>query len=111
MKFDITNLVKMANAMTDPKQAINLLLEKMEKTNPEKAKMLKSMYSSGKNPAVVIKESAEKGEISLKQLDDLKNYYALGRKFGLKMNIPKNVWIEAENAIKNAKPNNTFNGF
>lgn len=103
MKFDLGNLVKMANSITNPKQAINMLLAKMEKTNPSKAKLLRSMYNSGKNPTTAIQESAKNGEITMEQLEQLKNFYYLGKKFGLKINVPKSVWIEAENAIKNSK--------
>lgn len=112
MKFDLGNLVKMANTFSNPKQAINMLLAKMEKTNPSKAKMLKTMYNSGKSPATAIRESAKNGEINIEQLEQLKNFYYMGKKLGLKINVPKSVWVEAENAIKNAKPkNNSINGF
>lgn len=111
MKFNIANVVKIANTITNPKEAVNVMLDKMEKTNPGKAKMLRSLYASGKNPNIVLRESAEKGEITMEQLNELKSYYTMAKKLGLKVNIPNNVWKEAENAIKSAKKDNTFVGF
>lgn len=93
-----------------------MLLTEMSKKNPEKANQLKLMISSGKNPEQAIMEFAQKGEISMEQLNELKQGYSLASKLGLKQKVPKSVWDKAEQAIKRAQSNPTpknggFTGF
>lgn len=48
------------------------MLIEMSKKNPEKANQLKLMISSGKNPEQALMEFAQKREISMEQLNELK---------------------------------------
>lgn len=99
-KLNIKKLLNIANSVSNPKQGITMLLDEMAKKNPEKAKQLKFMISSGKNPEQAIMEFAQKGEINLDQLRELKQGYSLASKFGLKHKVPQTVWDKAEKAIK-----------
>lgn len=125
MNFNIGKIVQMANMIKNPQQAINLLLDKFSKNNPQMANMIKQAINSGKNPKTVIMEQAKSGNITLDNLNQLKQYYGMAQKLGLAKKVPNNVWVEAENAIKsgingsngqtvvspNKGNNGTFNGF
>lgn len=108
-KVSIDKLIKVANGLTNPKQAIDVLLSAMDKKNPGAANTIRKMMRSGKNPAEALKESAAQGTINLEQLKELKATYKIARNMGLKMNVPNNVWNEAEAAIRSI--NSTDNGF
>lgn len=95
----IMNAVRM---LSNPKQAIDLMLSKMPK---EQANILREMMNS-KSPQQAISEMAQQGRININQLEEAKNYYNLARKFGIKIKIPNEVWQEAESAIKSNNQNN-----
>lgn len=111
MGFNIGNigkLVQMANAVQNPKQAINMLLDKFGQKNPQMANTIRQAINSGKNPKQFIMEQAKTGNITLENLNQLKQYYNMAQKIGLTKKVPNNVWQDAENAIRNA--NNANNG-
>lgn len=97
----ISKIVSMANAVSNPKQAINMLLDKLSKNNPQMANTIRQAINSGKNPKQFIMEQAKSGNITLDNLNQLKQYYGLAQKIGLAKKVPANVWQEAENAIRN----------
>jgi len=105
INFDIGKIVKIANSISNPKEGLNLLLQQLEKKNPQSANMIKMAINSGKNPVEYIKQATKKGEISKKQLTELKGYYNLASKFGLNKKIPNSVWAEIEQAMDDS-PNN-----
>lgn len=113
--FNMKNIVKVANSLSNPKQAINTLLGEMGKKNPQQANMLRTMINSGKSPQDAIRDFASKGDVTLEQLNDLKRGYAILNKLGLKHKVPQSVWKEAEDAIKsgasNQQSSNRFTGF
>lgn len=116
MNFNLGNIVQMANAIRNPKQAINMLLNKFGEKNPQVANSIRSAINSGKNPKEFIMEQARSGNITLENLNQLKGYYNMAQKLGLYKKIPNSVWAEAESAIKNGTaPQNTasnkFSGF
>lgn len=111
MGFNIGNigkLVQMANAVQNPKQAINMLLDKFGQKNPQMANTIRQAINSGKNPKQFIMEQAKTGNITLENLNQLKQYYNMAQKIGLTKKVPNSVWQDAENAIRNA--NNANNG-
>ncbi len=98
MSFNINKVLNLLNGITNPKQAINMMLDKMPQ---DKANMLRSMMNSGKSPKDAILESARSGQINLDQLNQAKTMYQTVRKLGFrKFNVPDSIWSEAENLIK-----------
>lgn len=62
--------------------------------------MLSTMIKRGDDPAKAIRQFAQEGKISSKQLDELQEVYRMARKMGLRnFNIPDSVWNEAQQAI------------
>lgn len=62
--------------------------------------MLSMMIKRGDDPAKAIRQFAQEGKISSKQLDELQEVYRMARKMGLRnFNIPDSVWNEARQAI------------
>lgn len=113
-RFNLARIVKIANSISNPKQGINTLLDEMSKKNPQQAKTLRAMINSGKSPQDTIKQFASSGDVTLEQLNDLKQGYAILGKLGLKHKVPASVWKEAEDAIKSGTSNSTsskFTGF
>ena len=109
MAFNMNKILNMLNAITDPKQAVNMMLSKMPQ---QQANMLRGMMNSGKDPKEAILESARSGQINLEQLNQAKQMYSMARKFGYrKMSVPNNVWQEAESLIKQASSNNNMGGY
>lgn len=128
MNFNFGNIgkiVQMANAVQNPKQAINMLLDKFAQKNPQMASTIRQAINSGKNPKSFIMEQAQSGNITLDNLNQLKQYYGMAQKIGLAKKVPNSVWQEAENAIRNGNmgkgaqtvaptptsPKTSFNGF
>lgn len=109
MKFNLSNIVKIANSISNPKEGINLLLNEFAKKDPKRAKTLSMYYNSGKSPAEVLTAAAANGEISLNELNELKNNYKFAKRLGLKINVPKKAFEEAETIIKNATNKSTGN--
>lgn len=114
--FNLSKLVKIANSLSNPSQGINMLLDEMSKKNPQQAKMLRTMITSGKSPQDAIKQFASSGDVTLEQLNDLKQGYAILGKLGLKHKVPASVWKEAEDAIKSgssqgSQSSSKFTGF
>lgn len=113
--FNLSKIVKIANSISNPKQGINTLLDEMGKKNPQQANMLRNMINSGKSPQAAIKQFASSGDVTLEQLNDLKQGYAILGKLGLKHKVPASVWKEAEDAIKSGASSNSksskFTGF
>lgn len=107
MSFNINKVLNLLNGITNPKQAINMMLDKMPQ---DKANMLRSMMNSGKSPKDAILESARTGQINLEQLNQAKTMYQTVRKFGFrKFSVPDSIWNEAEQLIKQG--NNPGTGF
>lgn len=102
MNFNLMSMVKMANAIKNPNEAINLLLNKFGEKHPEVANNVRNAIRTGKDPAKFIMEQANKGVITLDNLQQLKKYYGMAQKFGLTKKVPDNIWVQAENAIKNS---------
>lgn len=118
MNFNLGNIVKLANSISNPKQAINMLLNKFGEKNPQMANNIRNAINSGKNPKEYIMEQARSGNISIDNLNQLKGYYNMAQKLDLTKKIPNEVWTEAESAIKNGtipqspqNTNNSFSGF
>ena len=113
----ISKLVKIANSIKNPQQAIPMLLGQIKQKNPTLANNLSQIISSGKNPSEFLKEQASQGTITMENLNDIKEAYNLAQKFGLTHKIPNQTWNELENSIKqgNNKQNsfniNNFKGF
>lgn len=107
MNFNLGNLVKIANSISNPQQGLNLLLNQFAKSNPKMANEIRQAINSGKNPKAFIMEQARSGKITLDNLNDLKKYYNMAQRFGLTKKVPQNVWNEAENAIKSGSGTNT----
>lgn len=109
-KLNLGKFVKIANGVSNPKKAIPMLLDAMDKKDPQRARMLRSMMSSNKSATQALRESASRGEITMEQLSDLKRGYSILSKLGLKHKIPESVWKEAESAIRGAKAAPPRNG-
>lgn len=110
----ITKAVKIANGVVNPKQAVNMLLEQLEKKNPEMAKSVRTAISSGKHPAQYIREQAQNGTITMENFNEVKRYYKMAQKFGLTHKISNQSWNEIEQAIKDNDKGDggfKFNGF
>lgn len=110
MSFNLGTILKMSSAIKNPGQAINVALGFLSKKNPKLADNIKMMINSGKNPSVAIKEFAQKGEINVNQLNELKGLYKQLNKMGLKQQVPDSVWLEAENSIRSNNNNTNFSG-
>lgn len=98
----INKILSVLKSVTNPKQAIDLMLSKMPN---EQSQLFKEMMNS-KSPEQAIKEMSQQGKISLQQLNEARNYYNLVKKFGIKVKIPDEVWVQAESAIKSNNLNN-----
>ena len=108
MGINIKSMLNILNGITNPKQAIDMMLNNMPQ---DKANMLRELMNSGKSPKQAIIESAKSGQINLDQLNQAKNMYSMARKLGYrKMNVPNSIWEEAESLIKNGSSNNNNSG-
>lgn len=111
----ITKAVKFANKVKDPKQAVNMLIDQIEKKNSKLGQELRVAINSGKNPSQYIREQADNGIINMDNFNEVKKYYILAQKFGLTHKIDNKEWVEIEQAIKNkstdSNNNFTFRGF
>lgn len=107
MKFSkdkIMQAVEFANKIKNPNEAISMLLTKMSKNNPDTAKKISTMIKSGENPINAIQKFASDGSFSIEELNKIKKFYAIGKKFGLKnFDVSDNDWKKVENAIKTSK--------
>lgn len=114
-KFNLSKIVKVANSLANPKQGIDTLLMELSKKDPQRATLLRTMINSGKSPQDAIKEFASRGDVTVGQLNDLKQGYSLLNKLGLKHKVPASVWKEAEAAILSgtttSSDSSTFTGF
>ena len=108
--FSWRNIVNTINAVGSPKQAINLLLKEGEKKDPNLANALRQIINSGEDPAKVLRQLSSEGKISLKNLAQIKNYYDIARRMGMKQQIPNSEWQAAEKAIRDGTKNG-FGGF
>ena len=94
MNFNISKVLGLLNGISNPKQAINMMLNKMPQ---DKANMLRNMMNSGKDPKQAILDSARNGQINLDQLNQAKTMFQTVRKLGFrKFNVPDSLWSEAE---------------
>lgn len=114
--FDqIAKAVKFANKVKDPKQAVNMLIDQIEKKNSKLGQELRVAINSGKNPSQYIREQADNGVINMDNFNEVKKYYNLAHKFGLTHQINKKEWDNIERAIKSKSENSDggfkFNGF
>lgn len=78
----------------------------LSKKNPQLGNLVNNAINSGKDPKTFITESAKNGQITLGQLDDLKQLYTLASSMGLSVKVPDNIWKDAENSIKLGLNNN-----
>lgn len=113
MSFNWKNALSILNAFSSPKQAVNWLLDKGAKKDPQLTSSLKRMINSGEDPSKVLTQMASEGQINLQQLAQIKNYYNVARKLGFKHQIPNDVWIKAEQAIRSGSKTQQkkFTGF
>ena len=112
MAFNWKTVLSVLNAFTSPKQAINWMLERGSKKDPQLVANLKRMINSGEDPSKVLVQLSSEGQIALQQPAQIKNYYNVARKLGFKHQIPNEVWMKAEQAIRSgSKPQKKFSGF
>ena len=104
----IKNMVKLINGIKNPKQGLSMAADMLSQKNPQLGNLIKNAISSGKDPKAFITESDKNGQITLNQLDDLKQLYTLASSMGLSMKVPDTVWKDAENSIRLGS-NNTSN--
>ena len=98
--MSLMDLVKLANAVSNPQEAQGMALNALAKRSPETAAMLSTMIKRGDDPAKAIRQFAQEGKISTQQLDELQQVYGMARKMGLRnFNVPDHVWEEARQAI------------
>jgi hypothetical protein len=110
----ISKFVKIANGISNPKQAISMAMEKLKNTNPQMATAIQSAMKSGKNPSAFLREQAKNGTITKDNLQTFKQYYGMAQKFGLTQKIPSSTWTELENSFNGetvANANNNSGGF
>lgn len=98
--FNWNEIISSINALTSPKAGQNFILNLMSKKNPNLANACKQMINEGKNPSEVLTQYAASGKITLQQLAQIKNYYNLARRMGMKQQIPNEEWQKAEQAIR-----------
>lgn len=107
-KINLKDVFNIVASIKNPKQAIDMMLSKMPGSQSQ---MLRELMNS-KSPQQAITEMAKQGKINIQQLNEAKNYYSLAKKFGVKINIPDEVWTQAEQAITsnslNTGPNQGF---
>lgn len=101
MGFNWGKIISCINAFTSPKQAINYLLDNIGNKDPKLAQALKQMINENKNPTEVLAQLSSTGQITLQQLAQIKQYYNLARRMGMKQQIPNEEWQKAEQAIRN----------
>ena len=113
MGFNWSSVVNFINSLKSPEAAIDWMLAKGEKKDPQLATALRRMIKSGEDPTKVLKHLSSKGQINIDQLYKIKKCYNMVQKFGMKQKIPDAEWTKAENAIKSAgiKNKNGFTGF
>lgn len=110
MKFDLSKIVGIANAISSPKEAMGMALNMLSKKNPDMASKLSQMIKSGADPSKAIEQFASEGSIKADDLTKMKNIYAMAKKAGFKkFDVPTSVWDKAEKALKNNKPTNGGN--
>lgn len=105
--MNMSSLIKLANGIKNPNEAINMALDFLYKKNPEAGNIVKNLMKSKDAKSSII-ESAQKGYINIEQLKKLKTFYGMASKMGLSKKVPDNIWKEAEDAINSAS-NNTLN--
>ena len=107
-KINLKNVFNIVSSIKNPQQAIDMMLSKMPNNQSQ---MLRELMNS-KSPQQALTEMAQQGKINIQQLNEAKNYYNLAKKFGIKINIPNEVWTQAEQAINsnsiNAGPSTGF---
>ena len=107
-KINLKEVFNIVASIKNPKQAIDMMLSKMP---GNQSQMLRELMNN-KSPQQAITEMARQGKINIQQLNEAKNYYSLAKKFGVKINIPDEVWTQAEQAINsnslNTGPNQGF---
>ena len=107
MGFNFNKILNVLNGIANPKQAIDMMLNKMP---PQTANMLRGMMNSGVDPKQAIIESAKNGQINIEQLNQAKSMYNMARKFGYrKFSVPDSLWNEAEELIKKGSNGGGFN--
>lgn len=117
MALNWKGILNVLNGFRNPQQAINWMLDKGAKKDPELAGALKRMINSGQDASKVLVEMSSSGKITLNQLSQIKNYYNMARKMGFKFVIPNEEWIKAEKAIREGigssgtQPGKKFTGF
>lgn len=109
--MNIQDLLTIAGAITNPAQLSKLLLKQMRNKDPQMATLLNNMIDSGAKPQDALVKFTKEGKITSGQLTQLKQYYAMAKKMGLKLTIPKSAFDEAEKLIKENEGKSTFNGF
>ena len=111
MAFNWKSIMNTLNAFRSPQHAINWMLDKGTKKDPQMADALRKMINGGEDPAKVLMQLSSNGQINGRQLTQIKMYYSTARKLGFKYDIPEDVWQKAQNAIDaGAKPQNPRNG-
>ena len=69
------------------------------------------MMNSGTKPQDALVKFTKEGKITSDQLSQLKQYYTMAKKMGLKLNIPKAAFDEADKIIKQNEGKSSFTGF
>lgn len=100
MTFD--KIKKVLSVITSPKQAINMMLEKLPQ---DKAEMLKTAINSN-NFKGALEEGIKSGAINKQNFNKAKSMYNKARKFGLiKQKISDDEWNKFEKLIPNQSSN------
>lgn len=83
----------------------------LNKLPPDKANMLRTMMQNNEDPIKVLSESVRKGEITLQNLNEMKDIYKTARKLGIrKFTITDEQFNQLEQIIK-SNSSNTHTGF
>ena len=103
MRFNpgvVGKVISMAKSVKNPKAMIDMALSELSKKNPKAASLIRNAIACGRNPKEFILEQAQSGNISMNNLNTLKQYYEFAQQLGLKQTVPDNIWREAEEAIR-----------
>lgn len=83
----------------------------LSKLPPDKANMLRVMMNNNEDPMKVLGDAARKGEITLQNLNEMREIYQMARKFGIrKITITDEQFNQLEHIIK-SNSSNTSTGF
>lgn len=75
---------------------------------PDKANMLRVMMNNNEDPMKVLSESARKGEITLQNLNEMREIYQTARKFGIrKITITDEQFNQLEQIIRSSSSSNS----